>query len=123
MTKYKNINIDNGLGGIGIRFPEFDTKPEPRQLWRDYDYPVSNPQECQEDWHTLWRKWVAFRKTLPSGTQNGYVSPISWDEAHEISIGRFRPLTVEDLRNPNNTKICDKFADEINTFLKNWSSK
>ena len=100
MTTYKHYSIH----GIGIRTVVTDTKPEPRQLWRDFSKPVSNPEQCKEEWHLLWREFCKFRRNLPP----------------EICEGRFRPLTVEDLRNPNNANICDNFADEINSFLKKW---
>ena len=116
MTTYKHYSIH----GIGIRTVVTDTKPEPRQLWRDFSKPVSNPEQCKEEWHLLWREFCKFRRNLPPATMNGNTSPISQYEVQEICEGRFRPLTVEDLRNPNNASICDNFADEINSFLKKW---
>ena len=119
MTTYQHFSIH----GIGIRSVVTDSTPEPRKLWReereiDSWSSVSNPAQCEEEWHALWKKWCAFRKH--TGTANGNVSPILPYEIHEICRGRFRPLTVEDLRNPNNANICDNFADEINSFLKKW---
>ena len=124
MTTYKHYSI----GWMGVRTVVTDSTPEPRKLWReereiDSLCSVSNPAQCQEEWHLLWRKWCAFRRNLEKSQSSsiiGITSPISSYEIQEICRGKFRPLTVEDLRNPNNTKICDKFADEINSFLKKW---
>ena len=121
MTTYKHYSI----GWMGVRTVVTDSTPEPRKLWReeheiDSLCSVSNPAQCEEEWYLLRKKWSAFRRTLQSSPITGITSPISSYEIQEICRGRFRPLTVEDLRNPNNTKICDKFADEINSFLKKW---
>ena len=124
MTTYKHYSI----GWMGVRTVVTDSTPEPRKLWReeheiDSLCSVSNPAQCQEEWHLLWRKWCSFRRNLEKNQTSsitGITSPISSYEIQEICRGKFRPLTVEDLRNPNNTKICDKFADEINSFLKKW---
>tara|TARA_B100001057_G_scaffold489188_1_gene574950 strand:- start:6709 stop:7080 length:372 start_codon:yes stop_codon:yes gene_type:complete len=121
MTTYQHFSIH----GIGIRTVVTDSIPETRTLWKeereiDSWSSVSNPEQCEEEWYLLKKRWSAFRRTLPSDTMNGNTSPISSYEIQEICRGRFVPLTVEDLRNPNNEKICDKFADEINSFLKKW---
>ena len=75
MTTYQHFSIH----GIGIRSVVTDSTPEPRKLWReereiDSWSSVSNPAQCEEEWHLLWKKWCAFRKH--TGTANGNVSPI-----------------------------------------------
>ena len=123
MTTYKHYSI----GWMGVRTIVTDSTPEPRKLWKeereiDSLSSVSNPAQCEEEWYLLRKKWSSFRSKFNSSSTpiNGISSPISSYEIQEICRGRFVPLTVEDLRNPNNTKICDKFADEINSFLKKW---
>ncbi len=123
MTTYKHYSIN----WMGVRTVVTDSTPEPRKLWKeereiDSLSSVSNPAQCEEEWYLLKKKWSAFRSNLNSSPTpiTGISSPISSYEIQEICRGRFVPLTVEDLRNPNNTKICDKFADQINSFLKKW---
>ena len=93
MTTYQHFSIH----GIGVRTVVTDSTPEPRKLWReereiDSWSSVSNPAQCEEEWHALWKKWCAFRKH--TGTANGNVSPILPYEIHEICRGRFRPLLL-----------------------------
>ncbi len=123
-TTYTNRNI----GPFGVRI-EVDNSPiEPRPLWQDTPCTSKgkfNPEKFDADYYALYSKFRKFRTSILGDTgipplKHGLGSPIDQYQAQEIREGRFVPLTVDDLHNESNHILCDEFATDINTFLKEW---